>query len=142
MYDRINHQDAKRRHNPSIGQILALCAWIGRGSSLIHSPIQDQRSKKTSKTNLEQRWGSGPKQVWPLTQYNLFAFFKKKPHRGGYYLFILFRPSHQLPRTLEGLFKLTQHPSGAFNLTLCIASANKYPVGCGTLRVEIPGNGL
>ena len=106
FYDRINHQDAKRCHNPSIGQILALCAWIGRRSSLIYSLIQDKGSKKPSKTNLKQRWVSGPKQVWTLTQYNLFAFCKKKPHRGIYYLFILFRPSHQLPRTLKGFFKI------------------------------------
>ena len=62
------------------------------------------------------------------------------PHRGNT---IFFCSSQQLPRTLEGLFELTRHPSQALDsprALLLELQRYKDTVRCAALGAEVPGH--
>ena len=124
-----------------------------------------QRSSTTSpsttiRTGCTKWWRSAPTS-WPWSGLytdsiiSLFSFFVKiidlpggkinDPSPGKYYsLLFLLATTSCLPRTLEGLFELTQSPSRAVyspHALLTKLQRNKDDVRSGKLGAEVPGHG-
>ena len=130
---------------------------------------KSKKKKKLEAADGEENEGSGPEgdndlpdlreslknrgqQVWPITVF-LFPFCKKIIDLPGEHFAgeMYFSPPFplattlSLPRTIEGLYEITRHPSRALNLNVHIASRTTEVQGhrpvCRT-RPIVPGHHL